>query len=161
MIRSKAASRPRIQYAALPYRRKGVSAVEVLLITSRDTGRWIIPKGWPLKGKRPHRTAAREAREEAGVIGKINRRSVGTFRYEKRLKSGKVVLCDVQVFALKVTGQKTRWVEKGKRKLKWMSREKAAATVENTMLEAIILSMPRRGNRDRPIGGSAAAPDIL
>jgi 8-oxo-dGTP pyrophosphatase MutT (NUDIX family) len=57
----------RVQYAALPYRDKGKSSTEVLLVTSRDTGRWIIPKGWPLKGKTPHKAAAREAREEAGV----------------------------------------------------------------------------------------------
>src|SRR5271170_7842981 len=87
----------RVQYAALPYRRKGRSPTEVLLVTSRETGRWIIPKGWPAKGKAPHKSAAREAREEAGVVGKINLRSVGSFSYEKRLKGGKVVVCEVQV----------------------------------------------------------------
>ena len=85
----KKAPSKRVQYAALPYRRKGKSAPEVLLVTSRETGRWIIPKGWPLKGKAPHKAAAREAREEAGVVGKINRRSVGSFSYEKRLKGEK------------------------------------------------------------------------
>jgi 8-oxo-dGTP pyrophosphatase MutT (NUDIX family) len=69
----------RVQYAALPYRQKGDSSTEVLLVTSRDTGRWIIPKGWPLKGKAPHRAAAREAHEEAGVVRKINRRAIGSF----------------------------------------------------------------------------------
>src|SRR5258708_30105039 len=95
----------RVQYAALPYRRKGKSRTEVLLVTARDTRRWIIPKGWPVKGKPPHKSAAREAREEAGVVGRISRRSVGAFSYEKRLKGGKVVVCEVQVFVLKVKRQ--------------------------------------------------------
>jgi 8-oxo-dGTP pyrophosphatase MutT (NUDIX family) len=85
----KKAPAKRVQYAALPYRRDGGSLMEVLLITSRDTGRWIIPKGWPLKGKAPHKAAAREAREEAGLVGKIHRRPIGSFSYEKRLKGGK------------------------------------------------------------------------
>ena len=86
--------------------------MEVLLITSRDTGRWIIPKGWPLKGKAPHKAAAREAREEAGIVGKINKRPLGSFFYEKRLKRGKIVVCEVQVFGLKVKRQKASWPEK-------------------------------------------------
>jgi 8-oxo-dGTP pyrophosphatase MutT (NUDIX family) len=92
----------RVQYAALPYRRKRNSRTEVLLVTSRDTGRWIIPKGWPAKRKSPHKAAAREALEEAGVIGRISRRPLGAFSYKKRLKSGKVVICEVQVFVMKV-----------------------------------------------------------
>jgi 8-oxo-dGTP pyrophosphatase MutT (NUDIX family) len=150
MIRSKLSVRRRVQYAALPYRWDGRSAVEVLLITSRETGRWIIPKGWPLKGKRPHRTAAREAQEEAGVTGKINRRPIGSFPYRKRLKSGKVVLCEVQVFALRVTGQRARWTEKGERKVKWMPRAKAATTVKNSVLRTIIRSIPSAPGRRPP-----------
>src|SRR3984893_9736085 len=98
----KKVSARRVQYAALPYRRKGNSSTEVLLVTSRETGRWIIPKGWPRKGKAPHKAEAREAREEACVLGKIERRAIGSFSYEKRLKGGKTVVCDVKVFPLKV-----------------------------------------------------------
>src|SRR5262249_27670124 len=61
----------RVQYAALPYRLRGRSRTEVMLVTSRETRRWIIPKGWPHKGKAPHHSAAREAFEEAGVVGTI------------------------------------------------------------------------------------------
>ncbi len=68
----------RIQYAALPYRAKGKSVLEVMLITSRDTRRWIIPKGWPKHGLPPHATAAEEAFEEAGVVGKITERPIGS-----------------------------------------------------------------------------------
>lgn len=134
----------RVQYAALPYRRKGDSLTEVLLVTSRDTGRWIIPKGWPLKGKAPHKAAAREAREEAGVVGKVERRSIGSFSYEKRLKGGKVVVCEVEVFPLKVKRQDSSWPEKGERKLKWLSRRKAARRVEDRLLGDIILTLPKQ-----------------
>jgi 8-oxo-dGTP pyrophosphatase MutT (NUDIX family) len=140
----KTASGRRVQYAALPYRRKRNSATEVLLVTSRDTGRWIIPKGWPLKGKAPHKAAAREAREEAGVVGKINRRAIGAFSYRKRLKGGKVVVCEVQVFVLKVKRQEESWLEKGERKLKWLTRAKAAKAVGDSVLGTIIRTLPKR-----------------
>jgi 8-oxo-dGTP pyrophosphatase MutT (NUDIX family) len=134
----------RVQYAALPYRRKGNSRTEVLLVTSRDTGRWIIPKGWPLKGKAPHKAAAREAREEAGVVGKISRRVIGSFSYEKRLKTGRVIVCEVKVFGLKVKQQEENWPEKGERKVKWLSRTKAAKTVGDRALGAIIRALPKQ-----------------
>jgi len=135
----KKAPAKRVQYAALPYRRKGKSPTEVLLVTSRETGRWIIPKGWPLKGKSPHK-----AREEAGVVGKINRRSIGSFSYEKRLKGGKVVVCEVQVFVLKVKRQHATFLEKGERKVRWLSRAKAAKTVGDRVLGTIIRTLPKR-----------------
>jgi 8-oxo-dGTP pyrophosphatase MutT (NUDIX family) len=134
----------RVQYAALPYRRRADSATEVLLVTSRETGRWIIPKGWPLKGKSPHKAAAREAREEAGVVGRIKRRAIGSYSYEKRLKGGKVVDCEVQVFVLKVKRQETTWLEKGERQVKWLSRAKAAKTVGDRVLGTIIRTLPKR-----------------
>jgi 8-oxo-dGTP pyrophosphatase MutT (NUDIX family) len=134
----------RVQYAALPYRQKGRSSTEVLLVTSRDTGRWIIPKGWPLKGKRPHKAAAREAHEEAGVVGKINRRAIGSFSYAKRLKSGRVIVCEVKVFGLEVKQQEKSWPEKGEREVMWLSRTKAAKTVGDRALGAIIRALPKR-----------------
>ena len=140
----KKAGAKRVQYAALPYRRKGKSPTEVLLVTSRETGRWIIPKGWPAKGKSPHKSAAREAREEAGVVGSVKRRSLGAFSYKKRLKSGKVVACEVQVFALKVKRQEARWLEKGERKLKWLPRTKAAKKVGDDVLGTIIRTLHKR-----------------
>jgi 8-oxo-dGTP pyrophosphatase MutT (NUDIX family) len=140
----------RVQYAALPYRRKGKSPTEVLLVTSRETGRWIIPKGWPAKGKSPHKSAAREAREEAGVVGSVKRRPLGVFSYQKRLKSGKVVACEVQVFALKVKRQEARWLEKGERKLKWLPRTKAAKKVGDDVLGTIIRTLHKRRKRSTP-----------
>jgi 8-oxo-dGTP pyrophosphatase MutT (NUDIX family) len=134
----------RVQYAALPYRRTGKSGTEVLLVTSRETQRWIIPKGWPVKGKRPHKSAAHEALEEAGVVGRISRRPVGAFVYNKRLKGGKVVACEVQVFVLKVKKQEASWLEKGERKLKWLTRAKAAKAVGDRVLGTLIRKGTKR-----------------
>ena len=83
-----------------------------MLVTSRGTGRWIIPKGWPMKRKAPHAAAAREALEEAGVVGQIDKQPIGSFSHEKLLKKGETIVCDVQVFALEVTHQRKTWREK-------------------------------------------------
>ena len=109
-----------------------------MLVTSRETQRWIIPKGWPQRGRAPHDAAAREAFEEAGVTGAVARRSVGSFPYEKLLKNGGLVLCEVRVFPLKVTGQSRQWPEKEQRDFKWVSIKEAAETVQEPMLSKII-----------------------
>jgi 8-oxo-dGTP pyrophosphatase MutT (NUDIX family) len=114
-----------------------------MLVTSRETRRWIIPKGWPQKGKPPHRCAAQEAFEEAGVVGLVGRRAVGSFPYEKRLKDGGVVVCEVHVFPLKVTGRSKQWPERRQREVRWLSVEEAAETVQEPMLRAIIRRLAR------------------
>jgi 8-oxo-dGTP pyrophosphatase MutT (NUDIX family) len=83
---SKSAEAKRVQYAALPFRQTGRSRTEVMLVTSRGTRRWIIPKGWPHKGKAPHDSAAREAFEEAGVVGAVGKRAVGSFPYQSAFR---------------------------------------------------------------------------
>ena len=80
-----------VQYAALPYRVNGRARPEVMLVTSRRGRRWIIPKGWPIKGLKPPKSAAREAYEEAGVRGTIGSKSIGSFIYEKGLEDGLTV----------------------------------------------------------------------
>ena len=135
---SNAVGAKRVQYAALPYRLSGRSRTEVMLVTSRETQRWIIPKGWPHRGRAPYDSAAREAFEEAGVVGAVGRRSVGSFPYEKRLKGGGVMVCEVHVFPLKVTRQSKQWPEKEQRDVKWLSIKQAAETVQEPMLSKII-----------------------
>jgi 8-oxo-dGTP pyrophosphatase MutT (NUDIX family) len=115
-----------------------------MLVTSRETGRWIIPKGWPKKGKSPHQSAAGEAFEEAGVLGPVDRRPVGSFSYEKRLKSGRSVECEVPVFPLKVKRQRKKWPEKQERRVKWLSASKAARRVKDPVLSKIIQRMARK-----------------
>ena len=75
----------RVQYGALPYRFTHDPELEILLLTTRQSKRWIIPKGWPIKGLRPAKSAAREAFEEAGVSGRVGAKSVGFFAYDKIL----------------------------------------------------------------------------
>jgi 8-oxo-dGTP pyrophosphatase MutT (NUDIX family) len=124
------------QYAALPWRDKG--GLEILLVTSRETRRWVIPKGWPMKNKKPHAAAAREALEEAGVTGRVLKRPIGAYSYIKRLKNGAPLQCSVDVFPLKVTGHLNRWREQGERTGHWFSIEEAAEAVEEPELQALI-----------------------
>src|SRR6478752_10115874 len=124
----------RVQYAALPFRRRGNSRTEVMLVTSRGTGRWIIPKGWPMKRKSPHRAAAREALEEAGVVGEIRKKPIGSFSHRK----GKQGKCKVKVFALEVTRQRKSWREKGEREVQWFSPAKAARKMREPVLRRMI-----------------------
>ena len=102
----------RIQYGALPYRFTRGAELEILLLTTRQSKRWIIPKGWPIKGLRPAKSAAREAFEEAGVRGRVRAKSVGFFAYDKILdENGVRVSCEVRVFPLLVKRQSETWPE--------------------------------------------------
>ncbi|AYG58196.1 NUDIX hydrolase [Rhizobium jaguaris] len=136
---------PRQQYAALCYRvRKKTGELEVLLLTSRDTGRWVIPKGWPMPGKLSHEVAAREAFEEAGVRGTIETEPLGAFNYDKVLKDGIQVPCRVQVYALDVTDLAKNFKEKGERSIEWVSCDEAAKRVREPELRGIILAFDQR-----------------
>jgi 8-oxo-dGTP pyrophosphatase MutT (NUDIX family) len=135
--RKSVSTRP-IQFAALPYRAKSKSELEVMLITSRDTGRWIIPKGWPKSGITPHDAAAEEAFEEAGVAGEISEQPIGSYSYQKVMKNGNATRCSVQVFALRVTRQHKRWPEKHERKIKWYGPDDAVRFVHEPYLRRII-----------------------
>jgi 8-oxo-dGTP pyrophosphatase MutT (NUDIX family) len=140
---TKQLKRKRVQYGALPYRRGDRARPEVMLVTSRERRRWIIPKGWPKKGKSARRSAAREAFEEAGVIGSVARRSVGSFSYKKELRNGRVVLCKVRVFPLRVKRQTQEWPEKSEREVKWLSARKAAKRVNDPELGQLIKRLAR------------------
>jgi 8-oxo-dGTP pyrophosphatase MutT (NUDIX family) len=150
-----AAVASRVQYAALPYRVDGSARTEIMLITSRERRRWIIPKGWPHKGRAPHRSAAREAFEEAGVVGKVRRRPVGTFSYHKRHKNGSVTVCEVRVFALRVRRQSRKWPEKDERDFQWLPAARAAKRVKDPRLGEIILRVA--GIKSAPLRGAKTA----
>jgi 8-oxo-dGTP pyrophosphatase MutT (NUDIX family) len=128
----------------LPYRVSSGSGAEFMLVTSRETRRWVIPKGWPKKGQSPRRLAAREAFEEAGVIGAIGKRALGSFSYEKRLRNGEMIKCKVRVFPLEVKRQRKQWPEKLERKVKWLTATEAAKKVREPMLSRIIRRLGRR-----------------
>jgi len=128
------------QYAALPYRR-GADGLEILLITSRGTGRWIIPKGWPIAGLSPGQSAAREAYEEAGVTGNIGAESLGTYGYDKRLADDTSQYCDVEVFALEVTEQRDKWPERHERQREWLSIEQAIERISEAEVRPLIRTL--------------------
>jgi 8-oxo-dGTP pyrophosphatase MutT (NUDIX family) len=133
-----AASEPRQQYAALPWRMG--DGVEILLASSRDTRRWVIPKGWPMKGREPHIAAAIEAQQEAGLTGKIEKTKIGSFHYQKRMKNGAAILCRVDVFPMRVLRQAKHWPEQGQRVTQWFTYADAAEEVSESELRALILA---------------------
>ncbi|WDZ81874.1 NUDIX hydrolase (plasmid) [Ensifer adhaerens] len=130
---------PRLQYAALCYRTRPGQPLEILLITSRDTGRWVIPKGWPMRGRRAHEVAAREAYEEAGVEGKCKRVPFGHYVYRKRLDSGLKIACKVQIHTMEVSRLRRNFPEKGERRLVWFEYSEAARRVAEPSLRQQIL----------------------
>ena len=109
--------------------RIGANGLEILMITSRETRRWVIPKGGRMVGKTDPQAAAVEAMEEAGVQGEIDPTAIGAFRYAKRLKSGVDRMCVVAVFPLKVLVQLGTWPEAVERERRWMPLKIAAASV--------------------------------
>ena len=127
------------QYGALPFRLKD-GELRVLLITSRDTGRWLIPKGWPEKGMEPHQLAAHEAFEEAGITGKVSRQPVGSFEYLKRFDGKAAKRCRVMVFALEVAEELAEWPERGQRRRQWVPAAEAAERIDEPQLASLILS---------------------
>lgn len=133
--------RPRsMQVAALCYREQRTGK-EVLLITTRGTGRWMLPKGWPMEGKTGPEAAAIEAWEEAGVKpAKVGRVAVGAFDYDKVHDEGLVEPCSATVFAIKVAKVVDDFPEKGQRKRKWVPIEQAIEMVQEDGLKALLRS---------------------
>ena len=128
----------------MPYRFNGEGSVEVLLVTSRETGRWIIPKGWPIKGFKPAKTAAREAYEEAGVRGRVSGRPLGSYVYEKRVEDRVASFpCEVQVFPLLVKTHLKKWPEFRQRKVRWFSISVAATVIDDDDLRRLILELKK------------------
>jgi 8-oxo-dGTP pyrophosphatase MutT (NUDIX family) len=131
---------PSTQVAALCWR-KHRDQVQVLLITSRDTGRWVLPKGWPMSGCTAAETAAREAWEEAGVEGRITPEVLGLFGYDKVLAPGQAQPCMVSVYALRVAGLARRFPERKERRRKWFTAEKAARKVAEAELRNLLAAV--------------------
>jgi 8-oxo-dGTP pyrophosphatase MutT (NUDIX family) len=135
----------RVQYGALPYRFTQDAELEILLLTTRQSKRWIIPKGWPIKGLRPAKSAAREAFEEAGVRGQVGAKSVGFFAYDKILdENGVLVSCEVRVFPLLVKRQSETWPEIEQRVVQWVAPDKALALIEEPELKALVAAFVTR-----------------
>ena len=131
------------QIAALPYRTDGPAVdapVRVLLITSRENKRWVIPKGNPTPGLAVHAAAALEADEEAGVRGLVCPTPLGSYRYRKRQRNGASLMVDVDVFPLAVNRELDHWKEQAERERRWVPLHDAAEMVEEPDLADLIRS---------------------
>ena len=150
---------PRQQYAALCYRiKKKQGLLEVLVATSRDTGRWVIPKGWPMTDKKAHQVAEREAYEEVGVKGKVEKEAFGLYHYRKTLDNGLKIPVQVQVHVLEVDECLKNFPEKGSRTLEWVSCEEAAMRVNEPELKILLLQFAdRMRSRLQPLPPAKAA----
>jgi 8-oxo-dGTP pyrophosphatase MutT (NUDIX family) len=138
---------PRQQVGALCWRLKDKSA-QVLLITSRDTGRWIVPKGWIMDGRTEAQSALTEAWEEAGVIGAVSEAAMGQFVYPKVLADGVVLPVRVALFPVEVARLKRRYPEIGQRERRWFRPAAAAERLGEADLARIVATFvpPRNGD---------------
>ena len=136
----------RRQVAALPWRRSP-DGIEILLVTSRETRRWVTPKGGRIAGRTDAQSAALEALEEAGVEGVITEAPIGTFRYLKVLKRRAPRWCVVAVYPLEVYILQGAWKEQAERERVWMSQEQAAACVGEPDLAELIRAFRPYGPR--------------
>lgn len=144
-------ARPLDQTAALPIHWDRNGKLRVLMVTSRDRGRWVMPKGWLMKDKAPWATAKIEALEEAGAIGFISDRSIGHYHYGKRLDDGTEVPCRVVLYPMVVSKLKRRWKERKERKRHWFSPRKAARLVEEAELSRLLLELMNEPERQAVI----------
>lgn len=146
----------RQQFGVLPYRE--INGLEILLITSRETRRWIMPKGWPIRGLKPAASAAQEAYEEAGLRGLIESRSLGSYLYEKRLvEKQAIVPCEVKLYAMRVCRLETTWPEQAERERLWFSPGAAIAAVSDDGVKAIIRAFASgRQNVAVPVEGDGS-----
>jgi len=136
--------RPGRQFAALPIlRREGETLV--LLVTSRETHRWVLPKGWAEKRLTGSELAAKEAFEEAGLIGEVAPKPVGSYVYLKRLPRGRALPCDVDVFLLRVERMLDDWPERRQRERRWFTLAEAAMAVEEGGLVTLLLRLAAPG----------------
>lgn len=131
------------QVAAVPFRLNERQELEVMLVTSRETRRFIVPKGWPMKGKSGRKAATIEAEQEAGVAGKALQKPAGTYCYWKRL-ANRFVRVKVVVYLLEVTEELASWRERSARQRAWLSPSEAALLIDEPELSTLVrgLTMP-------------------
>ena len=129
------------QFGALPWRRIDGDGVQVLLVTSRISRHWLLPKGWLIKGKSGTASACREAFEEAGVEGRAQNKALGTYEYIKITKTGEHLPCRVNVYGLQVKSVHATWPEFSQRTRQWFLLPEAAAMVTEPGLRDFLASL--------------------
>ncbi|CAM5776347.1 NUDIX hydrolase [Labrys miyagiensis] len=132
----------RYQVAALPIRKNG-DRLETCLVTTRTTRRWTVPKGWPMKGRTDSEAARIEAEQEAGLVGKIGKKPMGTYVYWKRLEAH-FELIETRLYLLRVKETLSAWKEQGERYVQWMSLEEAILLVDEPGLAALLRAFADR-----------------
>jgi uncharacterized protein len=148
----------------LPYRKSGPALdapFEVMLITSRGTGRWVIPKGNTSRTLSDHAAAEREATEEAGVTGAICPVPIGTYTYRKVLSSGASRLTEVAVFPLAVTGMMEEWKEAGQRTRQWFNLAQAASLVDEEELRDLLHAFSPQNVTELSYSAAKGGPKIV
>lgn len=139
------------QIAALPMRRDAKDVVKVLMVTSRDTGRWVMPKGWQMDGKKPWAAAEIEALEEAGARGHIGSEMIGTYRYPKIMNDGRIIPCKVEVYPMFVEKLQANWKERKERKRKWFTPKAAAKRVDEQELADLLMRLDKDPHKEPAI----------
>ena len=134
-------SRPAEQIAALPITWTKSGKIRVLMVTSRDTGRWVMPKGWAMAGHKPWNAAAIEALEEAGAEGRVLRAAIGEYGYDKILDDGSRRSCRVRVYPMVVDRLKRRWKERDQRTRRWFTPKAASRSVNEPDLADLLLGL--------------------
>lgn len=136
------------QIAALPIRWTESGKLRVLMVTSRDTRRWVMPKGWTMDGLKPWAAAAVEALDEAGAEGHVSTTKIGEYRYEKILDDGSRLPCVVQVYPMIVKRLKRTWKEKHERERRWFSPKAAASRVDEPDLAELLRKLEKKNFRN-------------
>ncbi|WP_136439782.1 NUDIX hydrolase [Pacificoceanicola onchidii] len=139
------------QIAALPMRWDKDGELKILMVTSRETKRWVMPKGWEMDGKKPWRAAEIEALEEAGARGYIGKETIGTYSYLKKLGDGTALPCEVRVYPMIVEKLEKRWKERKERKRHWFTPRSAARKVHEPELSALLMSLVKKPKKDPTI----------
>jgi 8-oxo-dGTP pyrophosphatase MutT (NUDIX family) len=134
------------QVATLPVRRNPDGSLSVLLVTSRQTRRWVIPKGWPWPDRDDHLAAAEEAREEAGLLGLAHAESIGSYTYRKGHLAGAVAV-RVYVYLLEVSDELVNWPERDQRERAWFELHDAMAKVDEPELRDLMRQAGERYTR--------------
>lgn len=142
------------QSAAIPYRWNAAQELEVLLVTSRRKGRWVLPKG-SVRGRLPHASAAREALEEAGAVGIVERNPVGVYLQRKSTKAGQAVEIAIPAYPLFVNALLSTWPEMALRERQWMHWQKAAEVVTDKGLPAVLRAFGAQYGRGRTRNGNS------